>query len=85
MTTTRSGFIKVGIGLDPDTPRDVEAMKCRACGEASDTGVDIDEARDWAMQHTGQTEHDRFELVTTNYYLVKRINGPFVPVTALGC
>jgi hypothetical protein len=67
-------YVTHSIGLDPAAERDMEEMFCSSCPESSGC-VSIDDARDWAMRHTGRTKHDGFRLETTNYYRVTRHDG----------
>lgn len=67
-------YVTHSIGLDPAAERDMEEMFCTSCPESSGC-VSIDDARDWAMRHTGRTKHDGFRLETTNYYRVTRHDG----------
>jgi hypothetical protein len=65
-------FVTHSIALEPGAERDMEEMFCTSCPESSGC-VSLDDARDWAMKHTGlKAEHTGFRLETTNYYRVIR-------------
>jgi hypothetical protein len=68
-------YVMHSIDLDPAAERDMEEMFCTSCPEQSGC-VSLDDARDWAMKHTGRTKHTGFRLQTTNYYRVTRHEEP---------
>jgi hypothetical protein len=69
-------FVTHSISLDPQAERDLDEMECTTCHLTSGVVKKLDDGRDWAMQHTGQTHHTGFRLTTTNHYRVTRHEGP---------